>query len=175
MPSGDSPSQSRLLNLIYWCVDDPERPKSYDEGIPVLPGSQASGDLMMITGPFGLRWAERLKPRLELGELAAADPPTAYRVRRWFELAPMIGTDVFIKLHTHGAQERNSNLLLGRGLRDLFTLIAGEAQRRGCEVHYATAWELFLAASAIQKEADPVRAVMDDRKSKGKSEALATP
>ena len=175
MPSGDSPSQSRMLNLIYWCVDDPDRPKSYDEGTPVLKGSLASGDLMMITGPFGLRWAERLTPRLELGELAVADPPTAYRVRRWFELAPMIGTDVFIKLHTHGAQEKNSNMLLGHGLQDLFTLITEEAERRGCEVHYATAWELFLAVSAIQQEADPVRAVMDDRRSQGESGALATP
>jgi len=53
----------------------------------------------MITGPLGLRFAERLLPRLETGELAGYDLPTASRVRRWFDLAPAIGDDLFLKLY----------------------------------------------------------------------------
>ena len=65
----------------------------------------------MITGPFGLRWAERLVPRVETGEIGYQDPPSAYRIRRWMELAPRIGNDIFIKLYAQrrpGAEFRGS-------------------------------------------------------------------
>lgn len=91
MPSGASQSQARILNSIYWCTDDPHAPKSHDRGLPVRINGGVHGDLLMITGPFGLRWKERLLPRIETGELAAYDLPCTYRVRRWFDLAPRIG------------------------------------------------------------------------------------
>ena len=34
-------------------------------------------------------------PRLETGEIAGYDMPTPSRVRRWFDLAPTIGDDLF--------------------------------------------------------------------------------
>ena len=159
MPSGDSPSQSRMLNSIYWCVDDPERPKSYDQGNLLAPGGP-TGDLMMITGPFGLRWADRWVPRMETGELAAQDPPSLYRTRRWFELAPMVGEDVFIKLYTHGAQEKNLLSLLGDQLSDLFRFLELETQRNQCRMFYVTAWEMFQALDAIQQRRDPCQAIV---------------
>ena len=118
---------------------------------------------MMITGPFGLRWGERLCPRMEIGEISANDPPTSYRTCRWLELAPMIGTDLFIKLHTHGTQERNSTCLLGSGLQSLFTCLSAECSKRNCSLHYVTAWEMFLAVNAIRELSDPVKALMSDR------------
>lgn len=159
MPSGNSPTQSRMLNTIYWCSDDPTRPKSYDSGIPLRPGQGIAGDLLMIPGPLGIRWAERLLPRLEFGEIAASDPPTPYRVRRWFELAPRIQGDVFVKLHTHGAQEANSAMLLGGGLALLFELAAEEANRRGCQLLFVTAWQMYSAIDAIRRYVDPVETI----------------
>jgi len=163
MPSGNSPSQARLLNSIYWCTDDPTRPKSYDSGMPVVPGGTIEGDLLMITGPFGLRWAERMVPRIETGELAENDPGTSYRVNRWFALAPMIGTDLFIKLHTHGAQERNSNMLLGGGLRHLFRSVVAEARHHKSEIYYVSAWEMYLVINAIRTRTHPVEVITRER------------
>jgi hypothetical protein len=140
MPCGPLPMQASLLNRIYWAVDDPEQPKSYDRGVLAAPG--ASGDLLMIPGPFGLRWRERLVPRMETGEIAQNDPPTAYRVRRWLDLAPVLGSDCFVKLYTHGTQEKNSALLLGGGLDRLFTMLEEECVRRGWQLRYATAWQM---------------------------------
>lgn len=149
MPSGNSPTQSRTVNRIYWAIDDPERPRSYDHGIPVRPGAPGSGDLLMIPGPFGLRWAERLVPRLETGELAYQDLPTAYRVRRWLALAPRIGNDIFIKLYSHGAQERNSKvLLLGGALDRLFTLLKEACSAAGHELRYVSTWGMRQAVDA---------------------------
>lgn len=143
MPAGNHPSQSRTLNTIYTCTDDPNRPKSYDTGKSITPGSGIEGDLLMIPGPFGLRWRGRLIPRMETGEIAGNDLPTAYRVRRWFDLSPRIGGDLFIKLYTHGTQERNSAALLGGGLQSLFTFVAAECKKREAEVHFVSAWQMY--------------------------------
>jgi hypothetical protein len=148
MPCGPSPMQTRMLNRIYWATDDVSQPKSYDTGIDVRPGRLGSGDLLMIPGPFGLRWRERLKPRLEIGELAAYDPPTPYRVQRWLDLAPRVGNDVFVKLFSHGAQENNLRCLLGGGLDLMFGELKRQCLGRGWELRYATAWDMYHAVCA---------------------------
>jgi hypothetical protein len=149
MPSGNSPTQSRTVNTIYWVCDDPLKPRSYDRGVAVKPGVPGAGDLLMIPGPLGLRWAERLKPRLETGEIACQDLPTPCRVQRWLDLAPRIGSDIFIKLYTHGAQERHSSaLLLQGGLERLFTLLVEGCRRYGHQLRYVSTWEMRQAVDA---------------------------
>jgi hypothetical protein len=156
MPSGASPTQARMVNEIYWAKDDPERPKSYDSGVPVRPGSPAEGDLLIIPGPFGVRWAERLIPRIEYAEIAGHDLATEYRVRRWLELAPRIGGDVFVKLHTHGTQERNSKaLLLEGGLDSLDRLVRRTCETRGIEYFFVTAHEMWKAVDALRAGREP--------------------
>jgi hypothetical protein len=146
MPSSNSPTQSRIVNTIYWATDDPQRPKSYDRGVPVKPGAPGSGDLLMIPGPLGLRFSGRFKPRIENGELAHQDLASPYRIGRWLDLAPRIGANIFIKLYTHGAQERNSKaLLLEGGLDRLFEMLPKECQGRGHELHYVSTWEMRQA------------------------------
>ena len=149
MPSGASPTQARLINTIYWAVDDPHKPKSYDTGVPVTPGSTATGDLLMIPGPFGMRWAQRVMPRIEYGELCSYDPATEYRVRRWLELAPRIGDDIFLKLFTHGTQERHSHYLLEGGLEFTLSLLTRECQRASLDLHFSTAWQMRQAVDAL--------------------------
>ena len=152
MPSAPSPSQASLVNTIYWAVDDPEKPKSYDTGIPVIPSVESIGDLLMMPGPLGIRWRDRLLPRLENGELASYDLPTAYRVQRWFELAPRIADDIFLKLFLHGAQERHSKALLGGGLALALEHVTRACQESGCELHFVSAWEMRQALDvALQK------------------------
>jgi hypothetical protein len=152
MPSGNSPTQSRVVNTIYWVTDDPQRPRSYDRGVPVRLDAPGSGDLLMIPGPLGIRWAERLMPRLETGELASQDLPTPYRVKRWLELAPRIGNNIFIKLYAHGALERNAQALLhGGGLDRLFDLLLQGCRRAGYELHYVTTWEMRQRVDAVSE------------------------
>jgi hypothetical protein len=153
MPSSNSPTQSRIVNTIYWVTDDPLQPRSFDRGIPVRPGAPGSGDLLMIPGPLGLRFAERLLPRIENGEIAHQDLPTSYRIGRWLDLAPRIGSNIFIKLYTHGAQERNSTaLLIEGGLDRLFELLPRECERRGHKLHYVSTWEMRQAVDAAARE-----------------------
>ncbi len=159
MPSLPSASQSRVVNKIYWCTNRRDgRPKSFDRGIEATVGGGRRGELLMITGPLGMRFGERALPRVETGEIAAYDLPTQSRVRRWFDLAPIIGNDLFLKLYTHGATERNLGPLLGGALSELFCWIAEEADRRGIEVHWATAWQMYQAVEALIEPAGAAKA-----------------
>jgi len=161
MPSLPSATQGRIVNQIYWCTNNPDnRPKSFDHGIEAAVGGGRQGDLLMITGPLGLRFGERLFPRLETGEIAGYDMPTPSRVRRWFNLAPAIGDDIFIKLYTHGAPERNLEPLLGEGLGSLFRWLTEEADRRDIEIHWATAWQMYQAADALIRPAATAASVI---------------
>ena len=103
----------------------------------------------MITGPVGLRFGGRLMPRLETGEIAGYDLATPARVSQWFNLAPTVGDDLFLKLYTHGAPDWSLEPLLNGGLGNLYRCIAEEADRRGIEVHWATAWQMYQAADAL--------------------------
>ena len=156
MPSLPSATQGRVINQIYWCTNNPDnRPKSYDHGIEATVGGGTRGDLLMITGPLGIRFSGRLKPRLETGELSGYDLPTPERISRWLDIAPTIGSDLFLKLYTHGAQDRNLLPLLDGGLLNLFRWLREEADRRGIEVHWATAWQMYKAADAVIHGRDP--------------------
>ena len=157
MPSVPEPTQGRVVNQIYWCTNNPDnRPRSFDHGIEATVGGGRRGDLLMITGPVGLRFRGRLIPRLETGEIAGHDMPTPLRVRHWFDLAPTIGDNLFLKLHTHGAPEKNLEPLLNGGLRDIYRWLAEEADRRGVEIHWATAWQMYQAAEALMDGRQPV-------------------
>jgi hypothetical protein len=155
LPSAPSETQTRIVNTIYWATDDPSRAKSHDDGQRATPGGGRRGDLLMIPGPLGLRFGEagRVLPRVEMGEIAGNDLPTRERVRRWLKIAPRLADHIFIKLHTHGAPERNSGPLLNGGLDGLFTSIESECRDAGLELHYATAWDVFQSVAKIVAEA----------------------
>jgi hypothetical protein len=160
MPCGNSPAQARTVNEIYWAVDNPDRPKSYDRGERLeVGGSADSQALLMIPGPLGIRWAERLVPRMETGEIAGYDLPSRYRVERWLALAPRVGRDIFIKLFTHGTQERNSSALLPGGLNALFEAVQAECGHRQWPFFYVSCWEMYRAIDAIRRREDPVASV----------------
>ena len=160
MPSLPSASQGRVVNQIYWCTNNPDnRPKSYDRGIEASVGGGRRGDLLMITGPLGLRFGGRLMPRVETGEIAGYDMPTPTRVSQWFDMAPTLGDDLFLKLYTHGAPERNREPLLNGGFANLYKWLAEEADKRGIEIHWASAWQMYQAADALMAGRKPAQAL----------------
>ena len=157
MPSLPSPTQGHVVNQIYWCASNSNgRPKSFDHGKEVLFGGGQQGDLLMITGPVGIRFENRITPRVETGEIAGYDLPTPMRVRHWFDLAPVIGDHLFIKLYTHGATDRNREPLLNEGLSNLYRWLKEEAARRDMQIYWATAWQMYRAVDALIQGHEPV-------------------
>jgi hypothetical protein len=154
MPSVPSRTQARIVNQIYWTTGDPEKPRGFDHGVQATVGGGRRGDLLMINGPLGLRYKGRLMPRIETGELSVYDPPTPYRVERWLSLAPRLGDDVFLKLHGHTAREDNAGALLGTNGKPgtfgpMFRWIHEAAQRKGLELHWVSAYDMFKAVDGL--------------------------
>lgn len=160
-PSAPNPTQTRIVNTIYWATDDPARPKSHDRGIPFRPGQSELGDLLVIPGPLAVLWKTgRIIPKLECGELASYYPPSQNRVDAWLHHAPRVGEDIFIKVFTHGCQERHSqHLLVEGGLKAYLKLIHEACARENCEPHFVSAWEMWEALNALRQGKDPLSAV----------------
>ncbi|MES2124544.1 MAG: hypothetical protein V4503_07615 [Gemmatimonadota bacterium] len=144
LPAAPDPCQTQLVNAIYWATDNPSEPKSHDSGALVARGVAPPPDaLLCVQGPLGLRphprW--RVLPTLEVGELAGYAPPGAVRVTNWLDHAPRIGNDVFLKLFTHGAPEKNAGPLLGGFIDQVLRDVRAEANRRRWRLNFVTAWE----------------------------------
>jgi hypothetical protein len=154
MPAIPSPAQGGSVNKIYWCTASPDKPRSFDQGIEATVGGGVRGDLLMITGPLGLRYRDRLMPRIETGEVAVYDLPTPYRITRWLDLAPRIGSDIFLKLYAHGAREDNASALLGTsgragGLELMYRWLHEAASERELEVRWASPFETYIAIERL--------------------------
>ncbi|HVT81075.1 MAG TPA: hypothetical protein VHM90_10495, partial [Phycisphaerae bacterium] len=81
------------------------------------------GMLMMIQGPLLRNWRNRkwgLYPRMENACLQGNQPPTMERLKLWLKAAirvPRRPDWRFVKLHTHGAVEKNAAVLLGEPMK----------------------------------------------------------
>ncbi|HEV7498922.1 MAG TPA: hypothetical protein VGQ33_02915 [Vicinamibacteria bacterium] len=153
LPSAPDACQTGPVNVVYQVRDDPARPRSHARGSAIVPGGPSVGDLTLIPGPLGLLWSKgrRGKPRLDTGEIAGQFLPSAERVRLWIDVAPRVGSHSFIKLFTHGAQEKNAAPLLEGGLDRLFEAFRSECAQRQARLHYVSAWEMWQAVEAARR------------------------
>jgi hypothetical protein len=164
LPSAPDPCQTRTINQIYYATDDPKRPKSHDTGHRVRVGGQPMGDLMIIQGPLGFMWANRkfgLIPRIENADVRASSPPTLARVDAWVDAGIHVQGKpewIFVKVHTHGTQERDMDTLLGEPMRKAFEYMEKRYNDgREWKLHYVSAREMYNIAKAAEAglEGDP--------------------
>lgn len=158
LPSAPSDTQTRKINSIYYVTDDPKRPKSHDAGIDVESGRAASGDLMIIQGPLALNWARRkwgLMPRIENSDVRASNPPTGDRIDLWVRQHIHVKGRpdwVFIKVHTHGAQEGDMETLLGERADFMHNYLERNYNDgKKYALHYVTAREMFNIVKAAEE------------------------
>jgi hypothetical protein len=161
LPSAPSDTQTSTVNSIYYATDDPACPKSHDTGTPVRVGGNPSGDLMIIQGPLGLRWKRRAilpVPAIENGDIRTPNPPTRERIDTWIDTGIHVEGRpewVFVKVHTHGAQERDADALLGRPVAEMFEHLErhyNDGKRH--RLHYVSAREMYNIARAAEAGKD---------------------
>lgn len=151
LPAAPDPCQTSIVNAIYWAVDDPDRPRSHDSGDLVVPGAVPPRDaLLCVQGPLTMRshprW--RVVPSLEVGELAGYAAPSPARAVAWLDAAPRIGNEVFVKLFTHGAPEKNAGPLLDGFIDRVLRDVQRACTARGWRLSFDTAWECYTAILA---------------------------
>jgi hypothetical protein len=156
-PSAPSPTQTRIINSIYYARGVPGRRKSHDHGIRLGTGNAPHGALLLIQGPLGLNWRRRkwgLLPRLENGCLQASQPPDIARLPSWLRTRVQVAARpdwYFVKLHAHGATEDSHATLLGAPMVRFHEALARLAKRNPAfQFHYVTARELCNLAYAAE-------------------------
>lgn len=149
MPAAPHPAQTKTINSIYYAADDPQRPKSHDCGTPATVGTPPPRDgLLMIQGPLLISRrapGRGYKPRLENGDLSGSSPPSPHRLQAWLRAGVGVSGRpdwLFIKLHTHGAQEQNAAVLLGEPMQQLHQGLRRLSSERAFAFYYVTAREM---------------------------------
>ncbi|MBJ6982873.1 right-handed parallel beta-helix repeat-containing protein [Luteimonas sp. MC1572] len=156
-PAAPDPCQTRAINRIYYAKDDPCRPKSHDRGPRVRVGGSAEGDLMLIQGPLGFRWRSRkfgLVPRIENADVRAVAPPTTDRIDAWVRTGIHVEGRpewIFVKIHTHGAEDRDMDTLLGAAMDQAHSYLESRYNDgREWKLHYVSAREAYNIAKAAE-------------------------
>lgn len=158
LPSAPSDTQTRKINSIYYATDDPDRPKSHNRGVNVEVGKEPEGDLMIIQGVLGLNFEKRkygLLPRVENCDINKMQLPTKDRIDLWVKSHIHVKGRpewIFIKAHTHGAQERNWDVLLSEPFDHMLSYLE-ELYNDGekYQLHYLTAREMYNIIKAAEQ------------------------
>jgi hypothetical protein len=109
---------------------------------------------MIVQGPVLLGWKRGLRPYIENGAIQWGQGPSMGRLEAWMRARVGVAGRpdwLFVKLHTHGAPERNQEVVLGEAMVSFHEALADRA--RGEErfhYHYVTAREMYNLARAAE-------------------------
>jgi hypothetical protein len=146
-PSLGSPAQPRLTNAIYYAAED-GRPRSYDRGKEVSVGGAPSGDLMIFQGPVAFNWADGC---IDDGATEDTSPAHPRRLGPWLSANVHVAGRpewVFVKLTTHGIQNRAS--FLGEPMRATLAAMQAWWNRPPFRLHFVTAREAYNIVKAAE-------------------------
>ena len=121
---------------------------------------------MIIQGPLGFQWRNRkygLVPRIENADIRQSSPPTPARIDAWVRTGIHVRGRpewTFVKIHTHGAPERDMPTLLGEPMARAFTYLESRYNDGvHWKLHYVSAREMYNIAKAAEAglEGDPAQ------------------
>lgn len=156
-PSAPSPTQPKTINSIYYAKDNPEKPKSHDTGKKLKVGGKAWGDLLLINGPLMLNWKRRkfgFMPRVENADIRTSNPPSKDRIDLWVKANVHVKGQPnwrFIKIHTHGTQDKDMDILLGKPVENMHKYL-GDKYNDGkqYQLHYVSSREMYNIVKAAE-------------------------
>jgi hypothetical protein len=152
-PSAPDPCQPAVVNRIYYPRDNARR-RAYDFMERTRVGVPKKQRVLIVQGPLAIARREPARGpgfRLDAGALDAGDPPSPTRLKTWID--QWVHVDgrpewTFIKLHAHGAPEKNAAAMLGPPMVELHAAVKDLASRGAWRVHYVTAREMYNVARA---------------------------
>jgi len=157
-PSIGVSSQPSKINSVYYSIDDPLEPKSYDSGIDVKAGREPTGDLLLLQGPLLINWRDwrfKYHPTVENGDLFGEYPPSPQRVDLWIKANIHVIDQpnwIFVKVHAHGARKADSLALFGEDFeRALDYLESKYNDGQNYVLHYVTTREAFNIVKAAEQ------------------------
>ncbi len=153
LPSGNK-CQTRKINSIYYGVGDPDRPKAHDRGPDARVGAMPPAGLMLIQGPLAINWSAPGHPRPENASLTTHNWGRPDRIPVWLNANVHVKGRpewLFVKLHTHGAIEKDFDALFGEKARALHKVLNEQYDNgREYRLHYVTARQAYNIAKAAE-------------------------
>ena len=148
------PMHPRIVNRLYYAVDDPERPKSYDTGVPLKVGKPPTGDLLIFEGPSVVRF-RGIRPVYDHGDVTVQDLPTPERIDDWIRAGIHVQGRpdwVFVKVFTHGAVGQDHEAVLGEWAGRMYRYLETQYNDGlNYALHYVTAREAYNIAKAAEQ------------------------
>lgn len=154
MPSGNE-AQTRKINSLYYGHADKSRPKAHDTGPDLRVGKQPPATaLFMMQGPLAINWRAPDHPRPENGSLTSRNWGRPDRIPVWIYCNVHVQGRpdwLFVKLHTHGAIERDFDALFGEKALALHRTLGTEFNDGSrFQLHYVTARQAYNIAKAAE-------------------------
>ncbi|WP_136807960.1 hypothetical protein [Desulfosediminicola flagellatus] len=162
MPSAPSDTQTSTINSIYYAIDDPNTPKSHDRGRNAFAGESQRDGLLCIQGPLAFNTHNRkfgILPRIENGRVAANSGVGVDRLKVWDRCNIHVAGRpdiVFVKLYSHGTQEKDMDFFFDKGGLDaLFTNLENYCQKNEYCLHYVSARNMYNVIKGLERENSP--------------------
>lgn len=165
LPAAPDPCQTTTINSIYYAIDDAAKSKSHDVGIAAARGRRPPRDsLLLIQGPLMLDWQNKkwgLLPAIENSDLQGTRAATWDRFKLWHRSNIGVAGHHdwhFIKIHTHGCDEANQEILLGEPMWEFYRSLQQHADKfPDFKYYFVTAFEMaMLVHQAERGLADPI-------------------
>ena len=162
LPSAPHPAQVTKINALYECARPLHEPVPHRKGRDLRRGRPPRIFPLIVQGPLGLTLARPVGrwpvPCIENGALTTRHPPTMHRLRLWCHPAiTVIGRPdwLFIKLHCHGMDPRDTAAMLGSPMRQFLGKVTTESP--AYRVHFVTAREMvnIILAACDGREGNP--------------------
>ncbi len=158
MPSAPNSTQTTKINSIYYAQDNPLKPKSHNFGINAQKGKNDQKGLLLLQGPLMLNWRNRktgIFPRIENGFIGDNEPVSLERIKLWISAGIHVENKpdyIFVKLYTHGCQDKNLKYLLQGELDNLFTLFVKYCNNNDYQFHFVSPREVFNIIKALEDD-----------------------
>jgi hypothetical protein len=157
-PAVGTGGQPRKINSIYYAIDNPYKPKSYNTGKDVSAnGSHAAGDLMLIQGPITFNyknWKSLLLLRPQNGAMENRIAPSEEAIDQWIKAGIHVQGRpewIFVKAHTHGALQDRKELFLGNEIEKVYSYLEAKYNDgQQCSLHYVAAREMYNIVKAAE-------------------------
>ncbi len=159
-PALGQTAQPSLVNKIYYATDDPERPKSHDEGeISTVGMNTTESQLMIMEGPMMINWSDwrfKTHPTFDDGNLYDDVPTSFERFELWVDANVHVRGRpewIFVRPFTHGCYRLREAYddVLGARIDKMLTE-AEEKYNDGekYRLHYMTAREAYNVIKAAE-------------------------
>jgi len=163
LPSAPNVAQVSKINALYECNGLLGATGSHARGRDLACGSAPTRFPLIIQGPLMLRFDRRKRgvlPTIENSALTAANPPTSQRLELWTDAGIQVSGRpdwIFVKLHCHGMDPRDTPTLLGQPLTEFLEHMEMREKKGDFQAHFVTAREMtnIVLAACDGKNGNP--------------------